>query len=262
LELISAYAYHQNKFLEKKVHLGEGLVGMCAKERQPVIIKDVPGNYIFIKSAFGGTVPQNIVLIPLIFNDLVYGVLELATLAEFENYKVEFLEQLAENIANTLAIDETNEQTKKLLEQTQKQSQELLSREEELRQNLEELQSTQDRFLLNQAEMNSYMNALNLNQMVFELNASFLITHTNANFADFLELPTDVLFKFAIDTALGFDSKLLDELKRSIFNGDVYTLKHTLVVGNKNKRFKAVLSPVFNDRSVLVKIVGVGYEIV
>ncbi len=262
LELLSAYAYHQNKFLEKKVHLGEGLVGMCAKERQPVIIKDVPGNYIFIKSAFGGTVPQNIVLIPLIFNDLVYGVLELATLAEFENYKVEFLEQLAENIANTLAIDETNEQTKKLLEQTQKQSQELLSREEELRQNLEELQSTQDRFLLNQAEMNSYMNALNLNQMVFELNASFLITHTNANFADFLELPTDVLFKFAIDTALGFDSKLLDELKRSIFNGDVYTLKHTLVVGNKNKRFKAVLSPVFNDRSVLVKIVGVGYEIV
>ncbi len=260
LDLLSAYAYHQNKYLEKRVMHGEGLVGMCAKEQASVIIKDVPANYIFIKSAFGGTVPKNIVLVPLIFNEIVYGVLEIATLADFDDYKVEFLEQLSENIANTLAISESSEKTNLLLEQTQKQSHELLAREEELRHNIEEIETTKERYQSNVAQMKSYTNALNENQMVVEFRPNGNLSYFNSNFKDFLRLSDGEIRSLNLMSLLSIEESLHKKMMFNMNNNELFEFKHFILVGGERKYFKAVFSPVFNEKSGLVKIIGIGYD--
>jgi PAS domain-containing protein len=260
LELISAYAYHQNKYLERKVLLGEGLVGMCAKERQSVIIKEVPGNYVFIKSAFGATVPKNIVIIPLIFNEIVYGVLEVATLSDFEDYKVEFLNQLSENIANTLAISESTEQTNLLLQQTQKQSSELMTREEELRQNLEELQTTQELYQKNMAHMNSYLNALNVFQMVVEFTKDGKVDSFNKNFAKFLNLSETEVKGLNLMSLMSIEVDTQNKMMAALFNDQVFELESNLQFGSVKKYYRAVFSAILGQHGEIIKIIGVGTE--
>ena len=81
---------------------------------------------------------------PLILNNEVYGVVELASFDLFDKHQIEYVEQSAESIASTISNMQTNITTKILLEKTQAQAEEMAAQEEEMRQNLEELEATQE----------------------------------------------------------------------------------------------------------------------
>ncbi len=69
----------------------------------------------------------------------VLGVIEIASFSAIMDYQVEFVEKLAQSIAQTLTTVKTNLKTAELLEKTQQQTEEMKAQEEEVRQNLEEL---------------------------------------------------------------------------------------------------------------------------
>ncbi|MBU8891945.1 MAG: GAF domain-containing protein [Bacteroidales bacterium] len=144
LKLSACYAYDRRKFLTKELEIGEGLVGQCALEKQITNLTEIPNNYIQISSGLGGSNPNNLILIPLILNNKVYGVLELASFELFNEHHIEYLEQSAESIASTISGMQINITTKSLLEKTQIQAEEISAREEEMRQNMEELEATQE----------------------------------------------------------------------------------------------------------------------
>lgn len=143
-ELFGAYAYERRKFIDKRMEMGEGLIGQCILERKPIYLREVPNNYINVTSGLGKSNPNSILLIPLIINEKEYGVIELVSFNEFKEYEINFIESLAENIASTIASVKINQQTKGLLQQSQVQTEELRAQEEEMRQNMEELQATQE----------------------------------------------------------------------------------------------------------------------
>ncbi len=260
LNLISAYAYHQNKYLEKNLKLGEGLVGMCAKEKKSFLIKDVPDNYIFIKSGFGATNPKNIFIVPLIFNELVYGVLEIATLSELARYKTEFIEQLSENIAGTLAGMENSEMTNSLLSQTKKQAQELQAREEELRQNLEELQATQEKYKNNQAEMKSYIQAIEKIDLVVEFDKRGRIIDFNKKFAEFMNIENKAIRDMNLNDFIDRKSEKYNLLFQSINSGKIFQLSSYLQINKVNKYFTVSFAPVVNANNNLIKIIAIGKD--
>ena len=140
LSLLASYADRGQTTIGSQLALGEGLVGQCAIEKQKLLISNMPPDYIRISSALGDARPQNIIVLPVIFEGQVKGVLELASLEKFSSTHQTFIDQLTESIGIVLNTIEANMRTEDLLKQSQSLAHELQTRQEELQNTNEELQ--------------------------------------------------------------------------------------------------------------------------
>jgi len=131
LTLLASYGSKGQSAIGSQLELGEGLVGQCAIEKEKILLADVPRDYVTIFSGLGGASPQNILVIPVIFEGQVKGVLELASFERFSPTHEAFLDQLAESIGIVINTIEANTRTEDLLTQSQSLAQELQSRQEE-----------------------------------------------------------------------------------------------------------------------------------
>ncbi len=140
LRLFASYAYQERKSLANDFSFGEGLVGQAALERKRIVIKDVPDDYIQVSSALGEAKPRNIVVVPVLYEDDVKGVIELASFQPFNSIQLAFLEQLLESLGIVVATIEATMRTDDLLRQSQSLAEELQTQQEELQQTNEELE--------------------------------------------------------------------------------------------------------------------------
>jgi HAMP domain-containing protein/signal transduction histidine kinase/CheY-like chemotaxis protein len=140
LTLLASYADKGQGAIGRQLNMGEGLVGQCALEKQKIHITNAPPNYIRITSGLGEAAPQSIIVLPVVFEGLVKGVLELASFDRFNPTHQAFLDQLTESIGIVLNTIEANMRTEDLLKQSQSLAQELQSRQEELQNTNQELQ--------------------------------------------------------------------------------------------------------------------------
>ncbi len=141
LKLNSAYAYQNEMNISKEFSIGEGLVGQCAFEKKKILIKDVPKGYIKISSGLGKAKPSHLILLPVLFENKVKAVIELASLDTFSDTHIDFLTQLTESIGIVLNTIEASARTVGLLEQSLSQAKALSTQQEELRISNEELQN-------------------------------------------------------------------------------------------------------------------------
>ncbi|HVJ88562.1 MAG TPA: HAMP domain-containing protein [Labilithrix sp.] len=131
-ELTSSYAYRKRKGLSTRFALGDGLVGQCARERKPIIITDVPDDYIHVGSGLGEAAPRTIAVFPVLFEDQVRAVIELASFKEFSPIQLAFLEQLMLSIGLAINLIGTSMRTEQLLTQLQGSNAELDRRRKEI----------------------------------------------------------------------------------------------------------------------------------
>ncbi|WP_367874093.1 HAMP domain-containing protein [Luteolibacter sp. Populi] len=140
LRLLASYAFTERKNLGNRYRMGEGLVGQAALEKQPILLTNVPSDYIQISSGLGAAAPVNIMVLPILFEGKVKAVVELASFQGFNSTHETFLVQLAESIGIVLNTIKANTLTEDLLKQSQSLAGELQNRQEELETTNKELQ--------------------------------------------------------------------------------------------------------------------------
>src|SRR5207244_7408644 len=101
LHLAATYAYRERKHLNKDFHVGEGLVGQAAFEKQRILLQNAPEDYITINSALGEARPLQIIVLPIVFENQVLAVMELASLTPFSETYISLLDQLTESIGRS-----------------------------------------------------------------------------------------------------------------------------------------------------------------
>ncbi|MCC7252514.1 response regulator, partial [Hyphomicrobium sp.] len=140
LKLLASYAADGQSTHGRVVELGAGLVGQCAHDKRRIVLQDVSAAPVRISTGLTEAAPANILVLPIIFEGIVKGVLELASLDRFISVHHDFLDQVTESIGIVINTIEANMRTEDLLEQSQSLAKELQSRQLELQRTNEELQ--------------------------------------------------------------------------------------------------------------------------
>ncbi|MEN7550147.1 PAS domain S-box protein [Rapidithrix thailandica] len=178
-EMVACYAYQKKKYYKKDFKFAEGLVGQCAAEQDIILRTEIPEDYVTITSGIlGDQKPSCIVLIPLLIDEKVYGILEFAGFTKFSPTHIEFVKEISVIIARTIFNIKVNERTVKLLEESQKMSEELKMQQEILRQNAEEMEATQEELKRTNHRLEEQIEEVNMTQkrmQVFLENASEVI---------------------------------------------------------------------------------------
>jgi len=140
LKLLAGYAYQNRNGFSNRFGLGEGLAGQCAVEKERIVLSEVPDDYIKISSGLGEAVPRNIIVLPVLFEDEIQAVIELAAFNQFSDISISFLDQLTENIGVMLNTIAATMRTEELLEESQSLAKELKNQQEEMRHTNKELE--------------------------------------------------------------------------------------------------------------------------
>src|SRR5487761_112360 len=142
LRLIAGYGLRAEKDAPIQYRIGQSLIGQVAKSRRPIVVDDIPHGYIKISSGLGEASPSNLAIMPIMFEDQVLGVVELASFSKFTPIQIAFLEQLAETLGISVNAIIANSRTDALLEESQRLTGELQARSSELQLRSEELQQS------------------------------------------------------------------------------------------------------------------------
>lgn len=144
LKMVASHAYTWRNKVSNRFKLGEGLVGQAALEHKPIMIMDLPQDYIHIQSGLGESPPRTVFIIPFMYETQVKGVIELASLHELNAIQREFLKQAVTSIGIAMNTAESRSQMQELLEQSKAQTEELQAQQEELQAQQEELRQANE----------------------------------------------------------------------------------------------------------------------
>ncbi len=262
-ELTAFIAYDRRKYAEKRIEWGEGLVGRCALEKETINMTQVPSGYVTVTSGLGDSEPHNIILLPLKSNDIVYGVMELASFVQLQKHEIEYLERTAESIAMTISTVQTNMQTAKLLKETQEQTKKMRKQEEEMHQNMEEMKATQEANEKNEAEMKGFISAIDHASISIEFSTDGTISKVNDNFLrTFGYKREEVLHQNMRIFFFKDELKELDELLDTVNKGETFN-------GRAHRRSKigedvwllSTYTPVYDKDNKILKVLSLENDI-
>ncbi|GAB4124982.1 MAG: hypothetical protein OHK0045_08150 [Raineya sp.] len=221
LRMEACYAWDKKKYLEQKVFKGDGLTGQAWQEQATIYLTEVPDNYITITSGLGKTNPRSILIVPLKVNEEVFGVVEIASINELPQYRIEFVERVAESIASTISAVKRSAQTARLLEESRMLTEQLKAQEEEMMQSMEELQTTQEEMERSQIIAIEKDTIINSGNMVFYLNRKFVINSANELASQLLYYAPDEFEGMNIGDLFYSEAKF-EEMKVNISRGEFW----------------------------------------
>jgi len=265
LELMAAVALDKEKYLKKRVHLKDGLVGTCALERRTIYMTDIPSDYIQITSGLGDARPRSLLIVPLETNEELFGIIEIASVTVLEKHVVQFVEQISESIAAVLAGMRTTTQTAKLLQQSKRQAEELSSQEEEMRQNLEELQATKEEAVRKENYLNSIIQSIDLSTYMIEYDLDGVIMKVNSVVEEKMGLTADQLIGSHHRNYLGqsndFNTEEYEAFWSSLREGKTSRKTCRKIIDGRALWLLETYTPIYDVYGDLVRILNLATDI-
>ena len=153
LDLLGTYGLRLDNHATDYYVPGEGLVGQCATDRKPILLDNLPENYVHIDSGSGESAPRSVAILPLLYRGCLIGVLELAGFSALTPLQLLLLDELLPIVALTLENLNRAIDTQNLLERTKEQADELRVSELVMRQQKEVLRDNNDALQAKTAEL-------------------------------------------------------------------------------------------------------------
>ncbi|MFM9612274.1 HAMP domain-containing protein [Streptomyces niveiscabiei] len=116
-----------------------GLVRQAAREKKRILVEETPADYIKIASGLGEAPPTTVVIIPILFEDTLLGVIELASFSRFSDVHLAFFDQFVNTIGVAINTIIANSRTESLLSESQRLMRQLQERSDELQKQQAEL---------------------------------------------------------------------------------------------------------------------------
>jgi len=179
LSLLGSYAYQKRKEVSNSFKFGESLIGQSALEKKSILLTNAPSDYIQISSGSGSAAPNNIIVFPLLFEDMVLAVIEVASLTAFTDLQQELIDQIAHNCGVIFNNIDAQIRTEELLQQSQTQSEELQTQQEELQVSNENLEEQTQRLQASEEELKQQSEELRVANEEMEEKQQTLQRQTN-----------------------------------------------------------------------------------
>lgn len=151
--LLGSYAYTERKNLSNSFRVGEGLVGQAVLEKKAILLTHVPNDYIHIQSGLGESKPLNILVLPIVFEETVIAVIELASFQMFTKLQQDLLDQIVGTLGIIIDSIISRQSTEKLLNESRILTIELQDQQEELRTSNEELEEQTNMLKLSEEKL-------------------------------------------------------------------------------------------------------------
>ncbi|GHI39158.1 histidine kinase [Streptomyces violascens] len=140
LAFIAGYGSAQGATVDTTGMPGHGLVRQAALEKKRILLEEAPPDYIKINSGLGEASPASVVIIPILFEDKLLGVIELASFSRFSDVHLAFFDQFVNTIGVAINTIIANSRTESLLSESQRLAVQLQERSDELQRQQAELQ--------------------------------------------------------------------------------------------------------------------------
>lgn len=261
IDLYASYAFEKERMYQKSIDWGVGLIGRSVQEQKTLHIKEIPEDYSDISSGLGSAKPSAVMVFPLVANQQVLGAIELASFSSFSEIQLNFVNNIAESIAITLITVQSNLKTEELLENSKQQAEELSSQEEEMRQNLEELQATQESAARREKEMESIIEALNATNLVMHFDINGVIEDINDNFLRTIDASREEVIGITIDFLIPAHKKE-EHIKtwEKIKRGEMVSKQSQYEFRNKSLKLNETLTPIADDEGNYYKVLSISAQ--
>ncbi|GAA4803922.1 hypothetical protein GCM10023231_36240 [Olivibacter ginsenosidimutans] len=131
-ELFSNVGVADRSQLPQRITTGETLVGKAASEKKSILLTDLPEDYLTVKTSLGISRPQWVLIIPLLYENDVEGVIEIASIKPMHEAALIFANSISINVGTAIHAIKSRIRLKELLEETQAQTEELQAQQSEL----------------------------------------------------------------------------------------------------------------------------------
>jgi signal transduction histidine kinase/DNA-binding response OmpR family regulator/CHASE3 domain sensor protein len=139
---------------------GEGIIGRAAQDGKLVHLRQVPPDFLKVRSGTGEGLPAQVIVLPARNESITHAVVELGFLRQVDDKTLDLLGRVGEAIASAVRSSEYKQRLRELLEEAHRQAEELQTQQEELRVANEELdaqasalKATQQQLETQQAEL-------------------------------------------------------------------------------------------------------------
>jgi PAS domain S-box-containing protein len=265
MSMKACFAWDKKKFINHKIHKGEGLSGQAWQEGDIIYLTEVPQDYVRIVSGLGDANPTSVLIVPLKVNDQIFGVVEVASFNPFADFEMEFVQKIAESIASTISSVKVNARTQNLLEESQELTEQMRAQEEEMRQNMEELQATQEEMQRSTSETETTMLAIHSALAVADFAMDGTLIKVNSNYLDLMGYAQDDVLGEHHRIFVTKEEKNAEEYKQ-IWKDLAAGYPKRGVFKRLNRKGEVItvrsnLSPIKNRSGEVVKIMEITYEI-
>jgi len=263
LELLAAFASSKEKLLERKIKFGAGLIGRVAIEKKMLFITEVPDEYFKISTSLGNAKPQSIILLPLLFNEEIIGVIELASIKVFTDLEIEFLKRISENISANLAMWRASQQTSMLLKETREQARKMQKQQKDLEKHIKELDKLREESEKREIELNSIIKAVDTSALLVEFDTNGYITSVNNRFLSTLEKKNEEIINkhHGEITTLKTQSKEYKTFWEDLLNGKPKRFIESFSIQDKTVWLSQNYVPILDKEGKVFKILNIAIDI-